>query len=715
MAVTQTLSVTEVSGSVNNSANTSKVRILWQSTQTGDSHNDYTRVAKYYVSINGGAEKEYSVSYTLPKGTTKTIVDTTITVAHNANGTGTVKVRTYMETGISAGVVEKTQTINLTTIPRASTISYVSNVTLGNICTVRWTPRAKEFRFKIKFAVGNWSLTTAVIHPNVTSLYTNASYGISIDAAHQFPNSKDADMTVTLYTYSDEGGTKQIGEASTATCKVYIPENENTLPTVKMNLSPVSSLGDNFSGLYIQNKTRVKASFTGSNAKYSANLTSYSMNVDGKTYGDPYQSDLLSKFGTIPVNGIVKDSRGFSASIAPDINVIAYSKPNLIPTKGETSVVCKRCDSMGDLSPSGTYLRIKAGRKYSKVMVDGVQKNHCTLRYRHKAESAENYSSWIDLPSNVRNPANLISLPYRQNSQTSNGLTWTVQRDGSVRVVGTSTAYTEFVLNNIANVSLGGRYTIRTNTTDTNVSLGVRYSYIENGVTKWGQIGSWGSGSGTIPTNVTPQNIYFQVNAGRTVDTILYPTVNEGTTAEPYFLGDETDAILEGIVPSISTSYKVQVGAFDDIGESSILEFSIPTAQVTVHLRKGGKGIGIGKYSEKDNCVEIEQDWELNAKGTLRAGHIASIDDYASKNFNELIYATGYYTGTAAPSTTSCSNYPVDKTGLLEVISSIKQNSETSAWWGFAYQTYRTHDGEVYMRSYYSASGWTAWKKISLT
>ena len=37
MSVSQYLSVTEVAGSVDNSANTSKVRILWQSTQSGES------------------------------------------------------------------------------------------------------------------------------------------------------------------------------------------------------------------------------------------------------------------------------------------------------------------------------------------------------------------------------------------------------------------------------------------------------------------------------------------------------------------------------------------------------------------------------------------------------------------------------------------------------------------------------------------------------
>lgn len=580
MAVTQTLSVTEVAGSVNNSANTSKVRIQWQSTQTGDSHNDYTRVAKYYVSINGGAEKEYSVSYTLPKGTTKTIVDTTITVTHNANGTGSVKVRTYMETGISAGVVEKSQTINLTTIPRASTLSYVSNVTLGNICTVQWTPLAKDFRYKIKFSVGSWSLTTAVIHPNITTLYTNASYGIAIDAAHQFTKSKEADMSVTLYTYSDEDGTKQVGEASTAKCKVYIPENKDTLPTVKMSLSPVSSLGNKFNGLYIQNKTKVQASFAGSEAKFSASISSYSMNVNGNAYGSPYLSDLLSKTGTISVSGTAVDSRGCLGTTTQDIVVIPYSKPNLVPYNGESSIICQRCDPNGSLSPSGTCLRIKVGRQFSKVISEGVQKNFCLMRFKHKPEGSTSWGDW----------------------------------------------------------------------------------------------------------------------------TTILAKDNEA---------DSVDAILTGINLSLSTTYLVQIEVVDEVGESSSTLITIPTADVTVHLRAGGKAIGVGKYAEKDHIVDIDDEWELNVRGTLHASHIAPIDAYSNKDFNALIYKTGYYTGTAAPSAASCSNYPIDKTGVLEVIAAMKQNSETLAWWGFAYQTYRTHDGEVYMRSYFISTGWTAWKKIA--
>ena len=78
MAVYQSLTLSQISQNIQD--NTSQVRILWESTQTGASHNDYSRTAYYDIYINGGQGTQYSVSYTLPQGTTKTIVDTTITV-----------------------------------------------------------------------------------------------------------------------------------------------------------------------------------------------------------------------------------------------------------------------------------------------------------------------------------------------------------------------------------------------------------------------------------------------------------------------------------------------------------------------------------------------------------------------------------------------------------------------------------------------------------
>lgn len=398
MAVTQTLTLTEVAGSPSVANNTSQVRILWQSTQTYDSWNGYTRTAKYYVSINGGAETEYSVSYTLPKQTTQTILDKTITVNHKDDGSGTVKVRTWMDTDISAGIIEKSQAIDLTKIARASEITSAAGVTLGNGCSVKWTPRSASFRYKLKFSLGSWSYTTSAIHPNKTSAYTYSDYKIPLSVANQIPDAKTGTMKVTLYTYSDSGATAQVGDGNSTTFTVTVPDNTSTKPTLAITLEPVSSLGSAFDGLYIQGKTKVKATVV-TEGKYGATIKSTTMSVEGKSYdaGDSYTSDFLATYGDITVTTVAKDSRGFSTTLTSVIPVIAYSKPQILAVSGESDVVAARCDDSGTPSDSGTYLIIKAKRSYSTITHNGVQRNFCKIRYRYKLESAASYSPWTTI------------------------------------------------------------------------------------------------------------------------------------------------------------------------------------------------------------------------------------------------------------------------------------------------------------------------------
>lgn len=390
MAVSQTFTVSEVSSDA--STNTSKVRIRWTSTQSGESWNGYTRTAYYWVSINGGAETQYSVSYTLPKGTTQTILDTTITVPHKDDGSGTVSARAWMDTRISAGVIEQQHSVTLTTFARASTIESVSAVTLGNKCSVRWTPKSSSLRYELKFSLGSWSALTGSINPNTTSAYTYTGYTIPLNVAEQITGSNKGKMTVTLYTYSPSVVPTQIGSTSSATFDVLVPETSATRPTVNMSLAPASSLSSAFAGLYIQGKTKVKATLGGT-GKLGATIKSYSMKVGGTSYGSnaSYTSGYLSNYGTIRVDGYATDSRGYTGSTYQDITVIAYSKPKI------TVDVCDRCDADGNLSDDGTYLKIKATRSYSTVTSNGVQKNFCKIQYRYKATSASSYSSWTTI------------------------------------------------------------------------------------------------------------------------------------------------------------------------------------------------------------------------------------------------------------------------------------------------------------------------------
>ena len=392
MAVLQTLSVTEVSGSINTTANTSQVRILWQSTQTGESWNGYKKTAKYYVSINGGAETPYSVTYTLPQNSTKTIVDTTITVTHKGDGTGTVKVRTWMDTDISAGVVEQSKTLTLTTIPRASAITSALARTLTEPCSVTWTPLSSKFTYKLNFSIGSWSHTTGVIKPNRTTAYTYTGYTLPLDVANQLPNASKGTMTVILATYSDSDGKIQVGTNASATFAITVPNNGSTQPTVSMTLSPVSSLASPYNGLYIQGLTKVRATL-GFETKYGASIDAADISLEGKAYASPYESATLVGAGKVTVKATARDSRGFYGTHYKDIDVIPYAKPYVSAKSGENSIIAARCDASAAFTDSGTYLKIKAKAVVSKVISGGVQNNYGNIKFRYRKEGGA-YSEW---------------------------------------------------------------------------------------------------------------------------------------------------------------------------------------------------------------------------------------------------------------------------------------------------------------------------------
>ena len=328
-------------------------------------------------------------------------------IAHNDDGTKSIAVSGWVTgpngTTLAGHKTSGSDTFALDTVPRASSITSAGNVTLGNACSVKWTPASASFRYKVKFSMGSWSYTTGAIHPNRKTAYTYAGYAIPLEAANQVPSSKTGTMTATLYTYSDAAATNQVGSADTETFTVTVPDNTSTKPAVSMTLSPVGSLPSAFAGLYIQGKSKVKAALSAT-GKYGATIKSYSMKVDGVSHGsgDSYTSDYFSTYGSKTVYGYATDSRGITGSTSKSITVIAYSKPKVSVS------VCGRCDSSGKLSDSGTYLKIKASRSYSTVTSGGVQKNFCQIRYRYKAASAASYSAWTTILARDTLATNLV-------------------------------------------------------------------------------------------------------------------------------------------------------------------------------------------------------------------------------------------------------------------------------------------------------------------
>jgi hypothetical protein len=329
---------------------------------------------------------------------------------------------------------------------------------------------------------------------------------------NKLPNTTKGTLRFTFRTYIDSGYSEEIGESDYKEVTLSIPSMDDTQPTATMTLSPVSSLASPFNSLYIKGKTKVDANFTNVEGKYGASVDSCSMSVEGKVYYSPYTSGYIATDGAVTVRGLLIDSRGYSRTYTEELTFIPYASPKIIPASGESEIICARCDENGDLNDSGTYLKIKAKRSYSKVIASGVQKNFCPIRYRYKAEGGS-YSDWTTILAN--------------------------------------TAASDEV---------------------------------------------------------------------------------------------DTGALLEGnLLPT--NSYMVQVGVIDDVGESYTLTLRVSTSKIYMHRAGSMNSLGIGKYAEEENVVDIAQDITTKFRGDVQFMGEAWVSRELGTNVSESTVPSGRWGG----------------------------------------------------------------------
>lgn len=386
-------------------------RIVWSSVANNDTNTSSVTASLQYKRNNTGFTTSGTGTFTITINGTETstkksvvfatgwvtAVSATVTVPHDSDGTmsidisssGNIPNTTLTETYCSG-------TATLDTIPQAAKITSAEDIVLGSRCSITWSLPSPDYAYKLKFTIRGWSDTTGTIKGGVDTL-TYTGYTIPLDVAKYFKTSKNDLVTITLYTFSDVSASKQIGTETWRTVRAIVPDNAETRPTVSMVLSPIHSisLNDDPSFPYIQGSSKLKATITGE-AKYDATISSYSLSVGGEIVTGTSSEIVFSplhQLGTIEVKGTVTDSRGISNTTeAQTITVVSYNEPMVLPPTGESAIVCARCDENGIVTPSGTYLKVRARRRYSMILVNGVRKNSCTLWCGYKKQSESNYT-----------------------------------------------------------------------------------------------------------------------------------------------------------------------------------------------------------------------------------------------------------------------------------------------------------------------------------
>ena len=348
MSVNQTLTLEQIGQSITN--NTAKVRIKWTSQQTGSSYNNAPGdKAYYYITINGGTETEHTVAFTLPQNTTKTILDTTLTVSHKADGTGSIKVRTWMDTEISAGVITQTKTLTLDTIPRASAVSAPSTGTLGTALKITIDRKSASFTDKLYYKVGNKNAVKITGYDGKTTY----NWTPPINLATNAPNSANLAATIICETYN---GTSYVGRSE---CTVTLAIPSSVVPTLSVSVTDPTGNKTKYTGYFLQLLSKIKVAITGTGAQGST-IKSYSIKVGWSAgSGTLYTASaatgttgLLPYYGTVYITCAVTDSRGRTATKSLSYTVSKYSAPTI------SSISATRCTQNGTANRTGEYGKV---------------------------------------------------------------------------------------------------------------------------------------------------------------------------------------------------------------------------------------------------------------------------------------------------------------------------------------------------------------------
>ena len=320
--------------------NTSTLSLdLWVYDGTGYSQNQYANQA-YYI-IQG--EKRWNPYNYSTTGWYK-LGSKSITVSHNADGTGSVTLSAEWDCGFTSSYTPRhlalSETVTLTTIHRASTASATGD-TLGEPIAITINRASDSFTHSLYYTCG--SISNQLIDEDVGTSY---SWKPPVSLAQQAPNNEAVAVTITVETYN---GSTYIGSKP---IQLLLSIPSSVVPTLSVAISDPTGVYGTYGG-YVQLRSKLKVELTASGAQGST-IKAYSIKL-GDIYAATSASgttDYLPNDGTLTLTCSVTDSRGRPASKTQNITVLAYRKPSI------STIAASRCNQDGTTNRMGDYGKV---------------------------------------------------------------------------------------------------------------------------------------------------------------------------------------------------------------------------------------------------------------------------------------------------------------------------------------------------------------------
>lgn len=378
--------------------NSSQVRVRLAFLNTTTTFTEYNCSA--WVDLNGQRLNWSGRPSVLSYNQTVWLIDQTITVGHNADGSKAFGLSASFSGsgGWSPGTLSISgNSFTLTTIPRSSSVS-IGSGTIGSSVTINIDRQSPSFKHTVRYAWGN---KTGTIASNVD---TSTSWTIPLNFADDIPNATSGTGTLIIETYGDG---KKIGEKST-TFTATVSDDVKPKLTGFTLTDGNTAAGNVVPGeqAFISVLSNIKVNFGQATGAYGSTITGYYAEIVGKNQSTNQNGGalgIMNYSGNVTIRARVIDSRGrTSNTIDKTVNILEYFSPIL------------KFDVARSGAESST-LTITRNAKVAALTVNGIQKNLMRLTFKvapagttaYKVDSGPASGSWTTVSGFVNSSANL--------------------------------------------------------------------------------------------------------------------------------------------------------------------------------------------------------------------------------------------------------------------------------------------------------------------
>ena len=300
-----------------------------------------------------------------------------ITIPHNEDGSKSISIRARLTNVSNLGDIGWfSGTLNLSTIPRASTIRSVSATELGKLVTVGIEKKVSEFRHQIL-----WKVNDSGWNDLGTGHDSSVQFTVPIDYAARITNSDTGLLDVCVRTFQND---TQIGyDEFKRGIAIKVPAS--IVPTLEdVTVSERTAQLAEFipAGNYVKGKSLMRVEAINATGSHGSTIISTELTVDNLVVRAATGDFPANKAGNLEVTAKVTDSRGRTATKAKTIKVWDYYAPKII-------------GFLANRTGNGTNKTIIAtvAANVSPLVIDGVNRNPYTLKIQYSAKKA---NRWID-------------------------------------------------------------------------------------------------------------------------------------------------------------------------------------------------------------------------------------------------------------------------------------------------------------------------------